>query len=76
MAKVSVLDLTVGQVEHIEREVGVPVNRWGTDAASLADIYAKVLAAANGEDEAKYKAMTMRQLVAMVSLDEGDDPNP
>lgn len=77
MQPVSVLDLTVSEVEQIERAVGVPVNRWGTDVGSLADLYVRILAAATKEPEEKYRGMTMRQLVASVSLDEDtEDPTP
>jgi len=75
-AKVSVLDLTVAQVEVIEKDIGVPVNRWGADAPSIADLYARILGAANGDGPERYKAMTMRALVDLVSLDEDADPNP
>lgn len=75
--KVSVLDLTVAQVEGIERGVGVPLTRWGTDVRSMADLYARILSAATGRPEDEFRAMPMRELVALVSLDgETDDPTP
>ncbi len=73
---ISVLDLTAGQIETIEQGIGVPVTRWGTDVPSMAGLYVKILSASTGEPEEKYRAMTLRELVAAVSLDGEADPNP
>jgi len=75
MAKVTTLDLTVGQVEQIEKDLGVPANRWGSEAPSIADLYARILGAANGDGPERYKAMKLRELLALVSLDE-DEADP
>lgn len=75
MAKVTLLDLTAGQVASIERELDIPLNRWQGEAPK-AELYVLMLAASSGEDADKYRAMTMRQLVELVSIDaeEEDDP--
>jgi hypothetical protein len=73
--RLSVLDLTAGQVETIEKELSLPVNRW-PEAPSIVDLYCKVLSAHYGKPEAEYKALPMRELIALVSLDEDSDPNP
>lgn len=76
MSKVSVLDLTVQQVADIEMSVGVPITRWGTDVTSAAVLYAKIAAAALGEDEAVFLAMPLQRLLDTVTLDAKPDPNP
>lgn len=75
MSKVSILDLTVAQVEAIETAIGVPMSKWA-EAPSQAALYAQVLAAATGEDVETLRARSMRDLLDMVSLDASDDPNP
>lgn len=72
--KVSVLDLTAGQVEQIEQEIGLPINRWD-EAPSMVGLYVKILALANGDDESVYRSMPVSQLVDLVTLGEEDD-NP
>ncbi len=74
--RVSIMDLTVAQVEAIEGDVGLPIDKWGS-APSKAGLYVAVLSAATGEDPATYRKMTMRQLIEAVSLDEAEpDPTP
>jgi hypothetical protein len=73
MAKVSVLDLTVDQVAKLEDRFG-PVSDWG--AGPKAALYAAMLAVSSGDDEQKYRQMRMRDLIELVSLDEGEDPTP
>lgn len=74
LQKISVLDLTAGQVENLERRLDLPINRW-PEAPSLVDLYCAVLAEYTGEPEESFKALTMRELIARVSLDEESDPN-
>lgn len=74
MAKVTLMDLSVEDVDSIERAVGIPVNRWSEDAPK-ADLYARIMAAANGDDVARYRSMKLRELLALVSLDE-DEADP
>jgi hypothetical protein len=70
--RVSILDLTVNQVESIERELGLPMARWG-DAPSLAALYRLAYEAATGQPAG---ALTMRELAGAVSLDGETDPDP
>ena len=70
--RVSLLDLTVNQVEEIELEIGLPLAKWG-EAPSLAKLYRLAYERATGESTA---GMTMRQLTEAVSLDGDSDPNP
>jgi len=67
--KVSILDLTVDQVEQLELELALPVDRW-TDYPSRAGLYRRVYAMATGDDPATVGAMTMRQLTEAVSIGE------
>lgn len=69
---VSILDLTVAQVEGIERELGLPMAKWA-DAPSLAALYRLAYEAATGEPAGQ---LTMRELTASVSLDGDADPDP
>jgi hypothetical protein len=67
--KVSILDLTVDQVEAIELELGKPVDAW-TDLPSRMALYRRIYGAATGEDAATVGAMTLRDLTAAVTFDE------
>ncbi len=76
MAKVSVLDLTVKQTQQLEDDIGLPVNQWAA-APSLMKVYVAVLVAVNGGEAADYEAMTLRQIVDLVALDDSEqDPTP
>ena len=68
LKKVSILDLTVGDVERLELEIGLSVNKWGTEAPSLAAVFAKVYAAGAGINEDEARKIPMRQLVDAVSI--------
>ena len=72
--KVSVLDLTAGQVEEIEKELELPVTQW-PEAPSLSALYCLVLSKATGKPVEEFKALKMRELVSLVSIDEDEDPN-
>jgi hypothetical protein len=67
--KVSILDLTVDQVEAIELEVGKPVDAWNELPSRMA-LYRRIFVAATGEDAATVGAMTLRDLTAAVTLDD------
>lgn len=74
MKKATTDDLTVEQIEGIERTVGYPINRWVDDAPKGA-LYPLILAAVNGDDVQRYKRMKLAELLALVSLDDEDaDP--
>lgn len=76
MKKVTMLDLSVGQVETIEKELELPLNRWQAEAPK-ATLYVLMLAAV-GEDPAHLRTLKLRDLVQMVSIDgeEAEDPTP
>lgn len=73
LKKVSLLDLTVDQVEAIEAEVGWPVNQWGT-RGSLVKVLRLVLAAGNGCDPDALKGKTMGEIRSLVSIEGAEDP--
>jgi hypothetical protein len=70
--KVSLLDLTVDQIEQLEKQLELPVDRW-TEYPSRAGLYRLVYAAATGTEPAAVGAMTLRQLTEAVSLGDDDD---
>jgi hypothetical protein len=69
-ARISLLDLTVAQVETLELELGKPVDAW-TELPSRAGLYRRIYALATGTDPAIVGEMSMRDLIDAVSL--GDD---
>jgi hypothetical protein len=71
-AKVSILDLTVDQIESLELDLGKPVDEW-TSLPSRMALYRRVYTIATGTDDATVRAMTLRDLTAAVSLD-GEEP--
>lgn len=77
MAKVSTLDMSYAQIKIVEKAVGIPVQRWGSDPdVSVLDIYCHILAATSGEPYESFAAWSGQKILDAVSLDEADDPNP
>lgn len=77
MSKISALDLNAEQTEVIEHAVGIPIQRWGTDPdVSVVLIFRHILAAVNGDGIERYRAMSNRQVMELVTMDEGEDPDP
>lgn len=74
MSRVTILDLTAGQVANIEKDLELPLNRWQAEAPK-AELYARILSETTGKPIEEYRAMKMRDLVTLVSLD-GDDEDP
>jgi hypothetical protein len=70
-AKVSILDLTVDQVERLETEFGKPVDQWDSLPSRMA-LYRRVYSLATGDDDATVRAMTLRDLTESVSLGNED----
>jgi len=66
-----VVDLKVGQVERIEREVGLPLHRWRA-SDSWMDILIRIAIEVQGGTEDEYRDMTFRELTALVDF---EDPN-
>lgn len=75
MAKVTLLDMTAAQVEAIEKELDLPLNRWQAEAPK-ATLYVLMLAAVNGDGPERYRAMKVRELVELVSIDAEDEEDP
>ena len=71
--KASLLDLSGKQVAAIERAVGVPVNRWDTDAPKGLLLPA-ILAAVEGGKPEDYADLSLNELLERVDLG-GADPN-
>ena len=72
--RVSVLDLTLDQLQAIEGEVGQPVHRW-PNVSSDAVLYGAILAAVEGVERSSLGGMTLRQLQERVDLS-GKDADP
>lgn len=76
---VSILDLTVEQLEALETDprIGLPMTRWN-EAPSQAYLLSSVLALGNGLDQQSLAHLSMRQLSAMVDVknDQDDGPDP
>ena len=73
--RISALDLTAGQVEEIENDFG-PIDEW-SDVKSKAGLLVRILSAQSGDPVESLRAMTMRDLMARVSLGVDDtDPSP
>lgn len=70
--KVSLLDLTVDQVETLETELGKPVDAW-MELPSRAALYRRIYSMVTGADPAEVGRMTMRSLTEAVSLGEDDE---
>lgn len=70
--RISLLDLTVDQIETLETELGAPVDKW-TGLPSRAALYRKVYAVATGTDPATVGRMTLRELTDAVALGDDED---
>lgn len=71
--RVSILDLTVDQLEAAEKLVGLSAARW-QDAPSQGALFKAVYSIAYGVSTEEAGALTMRQLQAAVDLS-GDEPD-
>jgi hypothetical protein len=72
--RVSVLDLTLDQLEAIESEIGLPVHRW-PNTSSDAKLYGAILAAVEGVERSSLGTMTLRDLQRRVDLSGDSDPD-
>ena len=68
------LDLTGEQLETIERAVEAPVNEWRS--VPKGTLLPLIIATVKGEDVAKYRAMKVRDLVDLVTLEPPDEDAP
>ena len=69
--KVSLLDLTVDQVEQLETELGKPVDAW-SELPSRAKLYKRIYGLVTGADDATVGAMSMREVIASVDMGDGE----
>lgn len=76
MDKVSILDLTAGQMETVEKAIGLPMSKW-SETPSEAALIVQILAAATDKPAEHYSSMTLRQLNDLVDMnpDEEDAGN-
>lgn len=74
MQRVSVLDLTVDQIEQIERESGLALEQWTTPAGRVR-AFRYIYAVATGTTPEAVGHMTLRELTDAIALDD-DDPVP
>ena len=65
--QISVWDLELEQLERIERDIGLAMNRWQA-APSLPGLARKILAQYHGIDEDAFLHLTMRDLRQRVEL--------
>lgn len=70
--RISLLDLTVDQVEALEIDLGLPVDKWN-EYPSRAGLYRKVYAAATGDTPESVGSLPIRVLIDSVSLLNTDD---
>ena len=75
MKRITLNDLTAGQVEAIEKDLGEPFQAW-FDKVSVVTLYVKVLAAHNGDGEDRYRSMRLRELQELVGMEDATDPPP
>jgi hypothetical protein len=72
--RITPLDIPIGELERIEAWAGVRVEDWPDGVPSLAGLFGRLYAAANGLDYATVSTtMTFRQLAAEVGLGDDDD---
>ena len=74
IGRVSILDLTVDQLEAAEKLVGLPASRWD-DAPSQGALFKAVYSIAYGVSQEEAGALTLRQLRAAVDLS-GEESDP
>ena len=67
MAKLSLLDLTVAQVEAIEVRSETSFDHWTSPKASKAAVYGSILVELGGRDPDTVAAMKLREMVSAVS---------
>ena len=70
-APISPLDLTAIQCEAIENEVGAPIDQWRS--VPKGTLLPLIIATVKGEDVAVYRAMKLRQLAELVSIEAPDE---
>lgn len=74
-ARITVLDLTVDQVERIEREAGLPLDKWQTAPSQVA-LLRRIYGVATGTADDVVGAMTIRELSDAVVLEDEGPADP
>ena len=70
--QVSLLDLTVTQVEQLEEEFGSPVDEWPRMRSRMR-VYRRIYGLVTGADDATVGAMSVRDLLSSVDLGDAAD---
>jgi hypothetical protein len=70
--KVSLLDLTVDQVEALEEEMGKPVDAW-TELPSRMKLYRRIYSLVTGVPPETVGLMTVREITESVSMGDDED---
>jgi len=73
--RITVLDLTVDQVERIERESGIPLDKW-TSAPSQIALLRRIYGVATDTPDEAVGRMTIRQISDAVSLEDEGPADP
>lgn len=78
MAKIRIIDLTIDQIEQIERDSGVPLERWTEPAARL-KAFRYIYAVATDTTPEDVGRLTLRELSDAITDDDdgeaGQDPD-
>lgn len=72
MDRISLDDLTAGQLEQVEIATGLPLDKWD-ESPSRINLFVNILAVATGRDISEFRAMKMGELNALVDMS-GEDP--
>lgn len=70
--RVNLLDLTIGQVEELETELGKPFDQWD-ELPSKVRLLRRAYEVYHGEPEGTRRDMTLRELTALVDLGTAED---
>ena len=78
MERVSILDLTIEDVEDIERSVGARMTEWPEGVGRIADLYARIYQKAHKDETLEeVKQRSLSWLTESVTLGEDDEtPDP
>lgn len=73
--RASIDDLTVDQVETLELEFGIPMDRWNELPSRMA-LYRRIYSLATGAPDAEVRAMRWGDITAAIGEENGESPNP
>ena len=69
---IRVLDLTVDQVEQVERTTGLAMDKWSSAPSQMA-LFRAVYVVATGASDEDVGKMTLREISDAVSLEDDED---